>query len=271
MVDEHTQVYWILDVKKDVNQAIETSEYWPLPANQGNVVAVDADSIQLENVPPDARGGVTDEEAPIQNGPSIQNGAPISPGPQHLAMTHPQSQNQSLKDFHEYLFGTEGLRMKGNWTDLAGTSLAWLLLDFSFYLLGVNSARLVPHMFEMPDVPKAKTQYDVIHRSSWHSLVATSIGAVLGGAIAIKIMNNFSRKKIQMWSFLVLGILFMIMGILYIKMLGTGGAVIIVAVYVLCQLTFNIGMHPRRRESTFADSFPSFRCKHDNVHRKLSP
>lgn len=245
MINRYAQVYWILDVKKDANQAIETSEYWPLPANQGTLAVADADSIQLEQVPPIAGGDVIDEEAPTQCG------APFSPSMQKPEMTQLESQTQSLEDFRAYLFGTKGLRMQGNWTDLAGTSLAWMLLDFSFYLLGVNSARLVPDMFKkpkmpnMPDVSGDKTPYDLIFNRSWHGLVATSIGAVLGGAIAIKIMNNFSRKNIQMWSFLVLGILFVIMGILYIKTLETSGAVVIVAVYVLCQLTFNIGMHLR--------------------------
>lgn len=144
----------------------------------------------------------------------------------------PHPPEQSVNDFVKF-FWTEG-----NWTDLLATSLNWMLLDFTFYLLGVNSARIIPSMFS---TPKAQAPFPYLVDNEWHTLVATSIGAILGGAVAIKIMNNSSRRIIQMWSFLVLSMLFVVVGALYVKLLNTTAAAWIVAVYVLCQFFFNAG------------------------------
>lgn len=161
----------------------------------------------------------------------------IGPGDHVDSYEDPQPQEQSLRDFRRFLFGDRQSAMKGNWTDLLATSLNWALFDFSFYILGVNSSRLIPNMFRTSDT----SAYQRLFKSGWHTLVATCIGAVLGGAIAIKIMNNFSRRKIQMWTFLVLAVLFILVGILYVTLMNTDASAVIVAVYVICQLVFNIG------------------------------
>lgn len=244
---------------------MQTSEYWIHSSSQGPEGG-DAGSLELENISP---GYMPGEEAPVQDDthdpessigvatsndaawaefqPSdhleslslppgaMQNGAHVT-GSTGFEDPHPRE--QSIKDFSEYLFGTKGKRDAGNWQDLLATSLNWFLLDFAFYLLNVNSAHLVPDMFA---TPRVQAPYVTMFTNEWHTLVATSIGAVLGGAIAIKIMNNFSRKKIQMWGFWVLGFLFLLLGILYITLLGHNGVTAIVTVYVLCQLVFNIG------------------------------
>lgn len=178
---------------------------------------------------------------------ALQNGVPITA---NSGLEDPHPPEQSIKDFSRYLFGTKGKRETGNWLDLAATSLNWWILDFAFYLLNVNSAHIVPDMFATPD---SQAPYAEIFSNNWHTLVAQSIGAVLGGAIAIKIMNNFSRKKIQMWGFLALALLFLVLGVLYITMLGSSGVAVIIAIYVLCQLTFNIGQYSRVQ--CFATSF----------------
>lgn len=167
--------------------------------------------------------------------PNMQNSAQMT---DISGAEDPHPREQSIKDFSEYLFGSKGKRNAGNWPDLLATSLNWWLLDFAYYLLNVNSAHIVPNMFA---TPKFQAPYAAMFTNQWHTLVATSIGAVLGGAIAVKIMNNFSRKKIQMWGFVALTLLFLVLGILYITMLGRGGVGVIVTVYVLCQLAFNVG------------------------------
>ncbi len=264
-------MYWTLDVKNDSNQALKTSEYWALPSTDDPENA-DGDSLGTArtagsafssnvNVPGDDTSGQNHD--PVQHHPpnaststgndwvdylpsgpvepldpvpgAPENGVPITQG---RGLEDPHPQEQSIKDFSRFLFGTKGKRDTGNWLDLAATSLNWGILDFAFYLLNVNSAHIVPDMFATPD---SQAPYAEMFSNSWHTLVAQSIGAVLGGAIAIKIMNNFSRKKIQMWGFLALALLFMVLGVLYITMLGSSGVAVIIAIYVLCQLTFNIG------------------------------
>ena len=246
---------------------MQTSEYWIHSSTQGPEGS-DVGSVELEDF---SASYVPGEEAPVQdNALNHQNSigavslndaawAGIQPSghfdPLNLppaAMQNggqiedPHPREQSIKDFSEYLFGAKGRRDTGNWQDLLATSLNWFLLDFAFYLLNVNSAHLVPNMFA---TPRLQAPFATMFTNEWHTLVAISIGAVLGGVIAIKIMNNFSRKKIQMWGFWVLGFLFLLLGILYITMLGRNGVAAIVTVYVLCQLVFNIGQYPLEQRS----------------------
>ena len=268
------KIYWVLDVKNDSNQAMQTRDYWP--RRSADAETNDGDSIVLEELPPDV-GGETSEQRNHSNGsPTLQNsnGAytlpstngsstptpnptgdfitlspPAKPLPadsiNSISRNHtpntapvpnefedPHPREQSFGDFINF-FWTEG-----NWTDLLACSLNWMLLDFTFYLLGVNSSRIIPSMFS---TPKSQPPFSLLVDNEWHTLVATSIGAVLGGAVAINIMNNFSRRIIQMWSFLILAALFVIVGALYVVLLGKNSAAAIVAVYVLCQFFFNAG------------------------------
>jgi PHS family inorganic phosphate transporter-like MFS transporter len=144
----------------------------------------------------------------------------------------PHPREQSLRDFRQFFW------VEGNWTDLFATAANWALLDFVFYLLGVNSATIIPHIFNST---ADQGPFPTLFQNEWHTLVATSIGAIVGGVVAIKITNNFSRKKIQMWSFLVLAALFVAVGVLYVMLLDTSGSIAIVLAYVLVQGFFNLG------------------------------
>lgn len=149
-------------------------------------------------------------------------------------LENPHQIKASWRDFYNYMWDD------GNWTDLAATSLNWMLLDFTFYLLGVNSSSFVPTMFNEkvgPDQPP----YGQLIRNERHIMEATSIGAIIGGAIAIAVMNKFSRKKIQMWGFILLGGLFLVVGALYMTLPSTKAHLGIVIFYGLCQLFFNLG------------------------------
>lgn len=245
---------------------MQSSEYWAQSSSQDSEGA-EIGNLELEIFPSYSDENIAGEEGTIQNThfqpenppgassgtawiefPSSVHAESLSHPPVGLQHTtqmtvgseveeDPHPREQSLQDFSEYLFGKKGKRNAGNWPDLLATSLNWCLLDFSFYLLNVNST-IVSAIFV---TPKDQAPHAVIYTNEWHALVATSIGAVLGGAIAIIIMNNFSRKKIQMWSFLALGCLFLLLGVLFITEVGRGAVAAVVALYILCQLAFNIG------------------------------
>ena len=274
---EAPKVYWVLDVKNDTNQAMQIWDYWP--ERSPDVESCEADSIRLVEISPkleepaneevrDANGhatypgpghptdDITPLEPPARDLPVDYTGSftqpqilgppakdiPVNPiGAVSQTQTmipgtndfeDPDPREQSFRDFINF-FWTEG-----NWTDLLATSLNWMFLDFTFYLLGVNSSRIIPSMFS---TPRVQPPFSFLVGNEWHTLVATSIGAILGGAVAIKIMNNNSRRIIQLWSFLILSILFVIVGALYVKLLNTNAAAWIVAVYVLCQFFYNAG------------------------------
>ena len=217
---------------------MQTRDYWPRALASDDH---DGDSIQLEEVS-DLRAGTIGEESQIQEEVPPMNLPRISSqthdDSNYVNYEDPSPREQSLNDFRKYLFEAKGSWIKGNWTDLFATSLNWMLFDFTYYLLGVNSSRLIPNMFQEP---LNQAPYTRLIQNEWHTIVATSVGAVLGGAIAIKIMSKFSRKKIQMWCFLALATFFVVMGVLYITLLGTNGTAVIVAIYVICQFLFNVG------------------------------
>jgi Sugar (and other) transporter len=249
------KVYWILDVKNDTNQAMLTKDYWPDRSSHDSE-SNDADSIRKE-VPTEMTEfaihtkekmhPTAPEQSYQQNGSQGQDliqidfqtlGPPAlalgsgettqishadAPGKKVInAFEDPHPREQSFGDFYKF-FWTER-----NWTDLFGTAVNWMLLDFSFYLLGVNSSRIVPTMFGTP-IPQGP--YSKLITNGWHTMVATSIGAVLG----------YSRRNIQMWGFFILAGLFVLIGILYVLLLQTGSRPVIIVIYVSCQLFFNIG------------------------------
>lgn len=183
-------------------------------------------------------------ESPNQKLPSIGLGSPAQDLPDELELPplgavvelleNPHQIKASRRDFYNF-FWTEG-----NWTDLAATSLNWMVLDFTFYLLGVNSSSFVPTMFGEKDGPN-QPPYGQLIRNERHIMEATSIGAIIGSLIAISVMNKFSRRKIQLWGFIILGGLFVVVGSMYVKLPTTNAHLGIVIFYGLCQLFYNLG------------------------------
>jgi PHS family inorganic phosphate transporter-like MFS transporter len=155
------------------------------------------------------------------------------------------------KSFGKYLFGKEawtwrrlGLCLQlrdthffdGSWTDLAGLAFTWFLLDFGFYFLIVNSFKLMTRIWVTEDPDDV---YKVIFQYAWRIITSTSIGAVAGGAIFIAMARN--RWKLQLYGFLVLVVLFVISGVVFIKLIGGRYFATFIVLYCLCHLSFNLG------------------------------
>ncbi|KAI9773270.1 MAG: hypothetical protein M1839_002182 [Geoglossum umbratile] len=137
---------------------------------------------------------------------------------------------QYRKGLYKYLF------IDDNWTDLAGTATTWLLLDFSFYFLGVNSSSIVAKIWGTSD---SSTVYEVLMQNGWRALITNSIGAMVGGAIMIAVVRW--RRNVQTYGFLILGGLFFAVGFTFVYLLHTRFLGAIIVLYVLCQLFFNLG------------------------------
>ena len=54
-------------------------------------------------------------------------------------------------------------------------------------------------------------------------------------------MHLYSRRKIQVWGFLILGGLFIVVGALYVTLPSTNAHAAIVVFYGICQLFYNLG------------------------------
>jgi PHS family inorganic phosphate transporter-like MFS transporter len=197
--------------------------------------------------------GVKDETTMIPPSPSLNRPASIysshsvlsavsSIGPDPVVESNdnqpderPRARKPTWKEyrtgFYRYFF------TEGNWTDLAGTASAWMLLDFSFYFLGVNSSKIIANIWGTSDTASV---YETLMQNGWRALITNSIGAIAGGAVVIAMVRW--RKNVQMYGFLVLASLFFAVGWTYVYLLHTRFLGAIIVLYVLCQLFFNLGM-----------------------------
>lgn len=194
----------------------------------------------LSNIPKSPDRGKTVESSGISQPPSaflhvshVKDSHEGSGGVVEV-LEDPHPAQASIADFHKYMI------TDGNWTDLFATSAGWMLLDFTFYLLGVNSSSFVPTMFGEKTGP-GHPPYQLLISGERHLMEATSIGALLGSALAILVMHHFSRRKAQMWGYLILGTVFVVVGALYITLPDTNAHVTIVVFYGICQLFYNLG------------------------------
>jgi PHS family inorganic phosphate transporter-like MFS transporter len=126
---------------------------------------------------------------------------------------------------------------EGNWTDLAGTSLSWMTLDFAFYFLGVNSQKILSRVWGVSN--SSTPLYPVLLQSSYRAMIAVSVGASLGGLLFIK-MARF-RYHLQVVSFWILAGLFIAIGVCFVTLLGTRYFAAVIVLYAICNLFFNLG------------------------------
>ena len=248
----------MLDIQNDSNEAMYAKGYFGSSDDPHSPTTDNGDSIQMDErefVPKQAlvkSGSGTGYIGKLQHDPGVHRPQPMLGHDHHFshnsieeytiqtgggvveALEDPHQALASRADFMKYMFED------GNWTDLFATSAAWMLLDFTFYLLGVNSSSFVPTMFgegSGPDQPP----YAKLISGERHIMEATSIGALLGSCIAIFVMHHYSQKKIQMGGFAVLGGLFIIVGALYVTLPSTNAHAAIVVLYGICQLFYNLG------------------------------
>lgn len=184
----------------------------------------------------------------------VENGCVGDDEPGHLPQPEiqppaPAVKQDPQKDWFGEFFAY--LHRDRNWVDLFATSVNWTLLDFTFYLLGVNSSSFVPILFGGNNGP-GRPPYSILINEERHIMESSSVGALLGSIAAILIMlyrspkpflRSFnSPRKVQMWGFISLAPLFVIVGALYVTLPKTQAHVAIVIFYQFCNLFFNLGM-----------------------------
>ena len=228
-------VYYILDIKNDSNEAMHAKDYFGSSENLG---PGDEGSIHVGETEHNIAAGLQLPQSALLSsfhGQGLsEDSATNSIGRMVEDLEDPHPSQASRADLYKYLF------TDGNWTDLSATAVNWMLLDFTFYLLGVNSSSFVPTMFgEQPG--NQLTPYSWLISNERQIMESTSIGALIGSVIAIIAMHRFSRRRIQVWGFLILGGLFIVVGALYVTLPSTNAHAVIVAFYGICQLFYNLG------------------------------
>ncbi|KAJ7201812.1 phosphate permease [Mycena pura] len=145
----------------------------------------------------------------------------------------------SWSDFWAYFSKWENAKI------LIGTSYSWFALDIAFYGLGLNSSIVLEAVhFGTPSSTVTGTQfiYDNLHAIAVGNLILNVAGLIPGYYATFFFIDTWGRKPIQLMGFIVLTILFMIMGFGYDKLIATStGRNVFVFLYCLTNFFQNFG------------------------------
>jgi PHS family inorganic phosphate transporter-like MFS transporter len=144
---------------------------------------------------------------------------------------------------------------EGNWRTLLGTSLAWLLLDFGFYGIGLSSPQFLAKTWGSLDLSSAAPSwkinddpdaniYNMFFDTSVHAMVILNIGSFIGGILLIVFSYRLDRVSLQKYGFLALAALFIALGTMFITVHRDGPVAVVL--YIIGQLLFNFGTFCRR-------------------------
>ncbi|KAL1999446.1 hypothetical protein VTN02DRAFT_4506 [Thermoascus thermophilus] len=206
---------------------------------------------QTPSASPDLEPG-SSWSSPFQLVPSGSSGSQVlddSPERIESSAGHPATLNSHWRlaaaDMGQY-FWTEG-----NWRTLAGTALAWLLLDFGFYGIGLSSPQFLArtwgtlHLHPGPAPPwQTDSRPDAsVHRmfmdTSIHAMVILNAGSCLGGLLLIAFADRLDRVALQKYGFLALAALFVALGTLFVTVHLEGPVAVVL--YFIGQTLFNFG------------------------------
>ncbi|KAJ5615891.1 hypothetical protein N7537_001005 [Penicillium hordei] len=139
---------------------------------------------------------------------------------------------------------------EGNWRSLAGCSLAWLLLDFGFYGIGLSSPQFLAKTWGQlniseaapawmtDDTPNANI-YTMFMETSVRGLIILNVGSFVGGMLLIIFAHKLDRVALQKYMFLALAALFIVLGTMFVTLYT--GPPTVVALYIIGQIMFNFG------------------------------
>lgn len=142
---------------------------------------------------------------------------------------------------------------EGNWRSLAGTAIAWLLLDFGYYGIGLSSPQFLaktwgslhlngPAPNWQTDSRPGASIFDQLFNTSVHGLIILNIGSFVGGLLFILFAHRIDRVALQKYGFLALAALFIALGCMFITLYSAPAAV--VPLYIIGQILFNFGQSP---------------------------
>ncbi|KAJ7352612.1 phosphate permease [Mycena albidolilacea] len=134
----------------------------------------------------------------------------------------------------------------GKWENgkiLLGTAYSWFALDIAFYGLGLNSSIILQAIgFGTPPTKGTLGVYETLHNVTVGNLIISVAGLIPGYWVSFLFIDSWGRKPIQLMGFIMLTILFVIMGFGYDKLIAsTGGKNAFVFLYCLTNFFQNFG------------------------------
>ncbi|KAJ1643295.1 hypothetical protein LPJ64_004915 [Coemansia asiatica] len=147
--------------------------------------------------------------------------------------TEPTMHQRQLKTFAQYFGEWKHLKV------LLGTSIAWLSLDIAFYGINLNSSIVIGAIGFAGNLATDQPAHFIIY-NCLGNIIINLLGSVPGYWITVFLIERLGRKKIQLLGFLVLTVLYLILGFGYHQILEkSAGAFIFL--FALAQLFQNFG------------------------------
>ncbi|KAG2158000.1 major facilitator superfamily domain-containing protein [Suillus bovinus] len=149
-----------------------------------------------------------------------------------------QAPKATRADFRAYFGQWKNLKI------LIGTAYSWFALDIAFYGLGLNSSIILAAInFGNPSSAKTSLYiYEYLYNICVGNLILSLAGLIPGYWVSFFFIDSWGRKPIQLMGFIVLTILFIIMGFAYDKLNGTlSNQRVFVFLYCLTNFFQNFG------------------------------
>ncbi|ELR07480.1 hypothetical protein GMDG_08449 [Pseudogymnoascus destructans 20631-21] len=232
---------YTLDVDQDGARALrDTEQYLRQPG--ASFPTADDDSSRPNGLAAVAPSGTAPTPPPPGRRRRIRRRLNI-----HHLPTHPNP--FSYAELKRY-FWTEG-----NYRTLAGTALTWFLLDLAFYGLGINNPRTIARLWSSKRVEVVEELipswanpadvgigiYETLRLDGVRAIITDAAGSLVGSAVLIKAINYVPRRAWLVWSFAGMGVLFAVIGGSYFRAVDTDLHALVITLYVLVQLLFNLG------------------------------
>ncbi|KAK0204661.1 phosphate transporter [Desarmillaria ectypa] len=116
----------------------------------------------------------------------------------------------------------------GQWHNgkiLLGTAYSWFALDIAFYGLGLNSSIILEAIgFGTPLTSGSQKVYDNLKNIAVGNLILSAAGLIPGYWVCFLFIDSWGRKPIQLMGFIMLTIIFVIMGFGYDALTKTKSA-----------------------------------------------
>ncbi|KKY22702.1 putative phosphate:h+ symporter [Phaeomoniella chlamydospora] len=124
----------------------------------------------------------------------------------------------------------------GQWKNgkiLLGTAGSWFFLDVAFYGLSLNNSIILSSI----GYSGGDSMYISLRRTAIGNIILVCAGAIPGYWVTVATVDTIGRKPIQLGGFIILTILFIVIGFAYNHLSDHG----LLALYVLAEFFFNFG------------------------------
>lgn len=135
----------------------------------------------------------------------------------------------SIKEFYQYFKDWKHFKV------LFGTAASWFLLDVAFYGLNLNTQTI---LFAIGFDGKSNV-YQLFYNTAVGQLILICAGSIPGYWLTVALADVVGRKPIQIGGFLVLTIIFTIIGFEFNNLSHSA----LLALYIIAQFFFNFGQY----------------------------